>query len=327
MKILLSIVIIVIILSISLYYLTQQTQQTQQTQVIIPSSFQEEPIKIFKCGGYFEPQKDIKIPFNIITSCTTSPSRINKMHDTIYTLQKQTVKPSHLLLNLPYKFARTNESYIIPDNFSKNIIINRLEMDYGPATKLVGAILKIPKDEDTWIVVHDDDHLYFQKLVENYIDYITKVNNKKIVFTLSGFNFKKDYTGITSDDFDLSRVQVCEGFMSYCVHRSVFEDDFIPYMNFVLKNRDCYLSDDLIISNYIAKKDVSIKMINSPNINRGLYWRSGCLLEYGLQEDALHRMASKEDGSVELGGNFGKYMRAIEYLKKNNMFYLDKNLV
>lgn len=319
MKILV-IFIIVIILLISLYYLTKETQQTQ---VIIPSSFQE-PIKIFKCGGYSEPQKDINVPFNIITSCTTSPSRINKMNDTIYTLQKQTVKPSKLLLNLPYKFSRTNESYIIPDNFknNKNITINRLEMDYGPATKLVGAVLKIPKDEDTWIVVHDDDQLYFQKLVENYIDYITKVNNKKIGFTVSGFNFKTDYTGTISDDFDLSRVQVCEGFMSYCVHRSVFEDDFIPYMNFVLKNKDCYLSDDLIISNYIAKKDVSIKMINSPNINRGLYWRSGCLLEYGLQEDALHRMASKEDGSVELGGHFGKYMRAIEYLKKNNMFYL-----
>jgi hypothetical protein len=320
MKILLVIFIIVIILLIYLYYLTENK---------IPSSFQEEPVKILQCGGYFEPQKDIKIPFKIITSCTTSPTRINKMYDTLYTLQKQTVKPSYLFLNLPNKFARTNESYIIPDSFinNKNIIINRFDKDYGSATKLVGAILKIPKNEDTWIVVHDDDQLYFQKLVENYIDYITQVNNKKIVFTVSGYNFKKDYTGTTSDDTDLSRVQVCEGFMSYCLHRSVFEDDFIPYMNFVLKNKDCYLSDDLIISNYIAMKNASIQMINSPNINRGLFWRSGCLLDYGLQEDALHSIASKEDGSVELGGHFGKYMRSIEYLKKNNLFYLEKNLV
>jgi hypothetical protein len=49
-----------------------------------------------------------------------------------------------------------------------------LEKDYGPATKLVGAILKIPENEDVWIMVHDDDQLYLQETIENYLKYIKK---------------------------------------------------------------------------------------------------------------------------------------------------------
>ena len=278
-----------------------------------------------RCGGYTLPKTKLNKPYQIITSCTTSPLRINKMNDTIYSLENQTVSPTYMLLNLPLKFARTNQEYIIPDYIkdNSNIVINRLEMDYGPATKLVGSILNIPKYEDTWIVVHDDDNLYLQKTVETYTEYIDKFNDKRKAFTVSGFSFSPDFSQTIHNRDDLSILQLCEGFMSYCVHRSIFEDDFIPYIQTLIKNKDCNLSDDLIISNYIAKKGVKIHKLNSSSLNSDLYWSLRCVLEYGLEEDALHHMASREDGHNHLGGHFKKYQRAIQYLKQKNMFYLN----
>lgn len=279
-----------------------------------------------RCGGYSKPKKYITHSYNIVTSCTTSPLRIFKMKETLNSLEKQTVSPTYIILNLPYVYARTNEQYVIPDYIQNNtnIVINRLEIDYGPATKLVGSILNIPKDEDTWIVVHDDDQLYFQNTIETYIKYINKIDNKKVAFTISGFSFSPDFTKIVRKSNDLSIIQLCEGFMSYCVHRSIFEDDFLPYIINLIKNKDCNLSDDLIISNYIAKKDVKIYKIHNENLNSDLYWSLGCELEYGKDTDALHVMANTDKIKDDpLGGHFPKYLRAIQYLKQNNMFYLN----
>ena len=44
-----------------------------------------------------------------------------------------------VLLNIPYKFKKTGEEYIIPDNIKElekgNLIINRVDEDYGPITR------------------------------------------------------------------------------------------------------------------------------------------------------------------------------------------------
>lgn len=323
---LLFIIFIVIITLFILYRNTGETKIETNTQEIqpcmqnIPTMYQ-----MSRCGGYTLPKTKLNKPYQIITSCTTSPLRINKMNETLNSLENQTVSPTYMLLNLPLKFARTNQEYIIPDYIkdNSNIVINRFEMDYGPATKLVGAILKIPKYVDAWIIVHDDDQLYPQKTVETFTEYIDKFNDKRKAFTVSGFSFSPDFTQTIHKREDLSILQLCEGFMSYCVHRSIFEDDFIPYIQTLIKNKDCNLSDDLIISNYIAKKGVKIHKLNSPVLNSDLYWSLRCVLKYGLEEDALHNMASREDGHNHLGGHFKKYQRAIQYLKQNDMLYLN----
>lgn len=277
-----------------------------------------------RCGGYTKPKKYIQHSYNIVTSCTTSPLRIFKMKETLNSLEKQTVSPTYMILNLPYVYARTNEQYVIPDYIQNNtnIVINRLEIDYGPATKLVGSILNIPNNEDTWIVVHDDDQLYLQNTIETYVEYINKIDNKKIAFTISGFDIINNK--VIHYKNDLERVKILEGFCTFCVHRSVFEDDFIPYILNVIKNKDCKLSDDLILSNYIAYKNIKVLQISNENISKNMWWNYGCELEYGKDTDALHVMANTDKIKDDpLGGHFPKYLRAIQYLKQNNMFYLN----
>jgi hypothetical protein len=275
-----------------------------------------------KCGGYKLKKKDVKTSYNIITSCTTSPTRISKMKDTFYTLKKQTVSPNYMLLNLPYVYGRTNETYNIPEYIlnDDSIVINRLEIDYGPATKLVGAILAIPKEQDTWIIVHDDDQLYLQRTVETYVDYINKHSSNKIAFTISGFNFSNDMKTIKMFKGNLVKVQIAEGYCTFCVHRSVFEDDFIPYIINTNKSKDCKLSDDLVISNYLAYKNIDILQLSQNDISKELWWNLGCELEYGNEGDAL-KNSDKNDDKL-LGGHFPKYVRAVEYLKSQNLYFI-----
>jgi hypothetical protein len=268
---------------------------------------------------------DINKTYKVVTSCTTSPLRINKMEHTLESLENQTISPDNMMLNLPYVYSRTNETYTIPEyiNNNKKIVVNRLDMDYGPATKLVGAILNIPKDEDTWILVHDDDHLYLENTIENHVEYINKLKSNKIALAISGFKLINDKVDHIKKD--LGEIDVLEGFCTFSVHRSVFEDDFLPYILSVIKNIDSKLSDDLIISNYLALKNIKILLISNNKISREIWWKSGCELEYGMQDDALHKLA-KGDKEDPLGGHYKKYLRAIKFLRDNNMYYIDKKL-
>jgi len=278
-----------------------------------------------RCLGYNLPQKEnLVIPYNIVYSCTSSPSRITKTQDTINSIKKQTIKPNYMIFNLPHRFGRTNEEYIIPEFITedKDIVVNRFEKDYGPATKLVGAILQIPKDEDTWIVVHDDDQLYLQKTTENYVNYINYFNDKKKAFGISLFNFKKNLKGISISNKRFSKNQVFEAFATFCVHRSVFEDDFIPYIEKLNENKDCKFSDDVIISNYLAMKNIDIIIVKEKLCNKDLWWSSGCELEYGNDGDALKNLANNSNNDP-CGGHFDKYVKVIKYLKSKDMCYFD----
>ena len=76
-------------------------------------------------------------------SLTTIPSRVKSIYKTIESIQNQTLKPSKIYLSIPYKYKRFQNLEIdesdIKDIKFKNLEIIRCE-DYGPATKLMGAI-------------------------------------------------------------------------------------------------------------------------------------------------------------------------------------------
>ena len=92
---------------------------------------------------------------------STIPSRIGKISEIIDNLDKQTLKPEKIYLNIPYKYQRfpdqtINEKDLIKLNY-KNLEINRCE-DFGPGTKIMGSIEKV-RNYDC-VILLDDDHLY-----------------------------------------------------------------------------------------------------------------------------------------------------------------------
>ena len=89
---------------------------------------------------------------NFCVALTTLPSRIDNINQTLLSIQKQTLKPNKVFLNLPYKFKRFPGYSFSPEQINKiskyDIEISRCE-DFGPGTKLgfcFFALLVFAKD-------------------------------------------------------------------------------------------------------------------------------------------------------------------------------------
>jgi hypothetical protein len=255
-----------------------------------------------------------------VVSFTTSPTRIQKCSQMIYSILEQSRKPDLFLLNIPEEFARTGESYNVPKYIRKSLTVNRIATDYGPATKIVPTVAYL-KDhaassttydpEHTRIIYLDDDIAYPKKMIETYEKMIAP--NDDNVWTSTGFDFvnmrlngKRAYKDVAT---------IAEGYGSVCVKLNTFGDDFMEYMTryTAIDNQICRLSDDVILSNYYHGRNVGIYIMNIPEfLSINDIWRDQKILDYGNEADALHMGASGTSDN-----NVDRYKRVISALNKN----------
>ena len=253
----------------------------------------------------------------IVVSFTTSPTRINKCGPMINSILDQTRKPDLFLLNIPEQFARTGETYIVPKYIRKSLTVNRIAVDYGPATKIVPAVLYLREHADiydpehTRIIYLDDDIAYPKKMVETYEKTIPSNDNN--VWTSTGFDFVNMNLRGKRTHRDIATI--AEGYGSVCVKLNTFGDDFIEYMTryTAIDNQICRLSDDIILSNYYHRRNVGIYIMNLPGLmSIHDIWQDKKILDYGNEADALHLGAG---GTSE--NNVERYKRVISTLNKS----------
>tara|TARA_B100000214_G_scaffold140426_1_gene100339 strand:+ start:392 stop:1171 length:780 start_codon:yes stop_codon:yes gene_type:complete len=199
-----------------------------------------------------------------ILSLTTIPSRINYIEETIKSLIEQTLKPEKIILNIPKKYSFRFESsideHVIQKSLNKyidEIIINYIDEDYGPGTKLLGLIKSniIKLDlKDTYIVLVDDDVKYTPYMLEYFDNYNNKHYDNKL--TVASYYCYKIY-GFTIG-------QGVDGFFI----KSELLNNFEHYYD-IIKNYD-YINyqDDFYISYYFHLKKISIHRIKKISIHR-----------------------------------------------------------
>lgn len=103
---------------------------------------------------FFCHQRKRRLPTYIV-SLTMIPSRTNNIHDLVDSMRKQTVPPKYIVVNIPEKYERFDQSATF-DDIPDGVFINRIGQDYGPATKLLG-IHKFDRNDFDVILVVDDD--------------------------------------------------------------------------------------------------------------------------------------------------------------------------
>ena len=232
---------------------------------------------------------------------------------------EQTRKPDLILLNIPKVFERTGETYDIPKFVEKSVVINVVDKDYGPGTKLIPTIRYLIQNgydpKNTRIIYLDDDIYYMVKMIETYEKVIAK--NDDNVWTATGFDFLNMQLNGKRQHKD--QATIAEGYGSVCVKLSIFdadtdtdEDNFFKYIDRYITDSDCRLSDDIILSNYYHKKSVGIFIVNIPN-HHSIHdmWRYNNILDYGKQEDALHNGANGTSFN-----NVDRYKKVITKLNK-----------
>lgn len=229
----------------------------------------------------------------IVISLSTTPHRIDKIHDTLQTILVQNIKIHSIYLALPYIFKRDNLSYTIPDWLAnhKHIKIIRSK-DYGPATKLLGVLeqIKLPKDA---ILITMDDDITYPKNAALHLAFAAK-RNPEMAHGISGADFIYDDNGILKDDAyggirevpkHSKYATILRGFAGVAYRPNFFHDDIFNIENAM---EDCKRSDDLYISFYLAKHNIKRKVIRNIYIDKELIDYDN---EVGLQADALHKLS------------------------------------
>jgi hypothetical protein len=263
-------------------------------------------------------EHNAEMTMKIVVSFTTSPTRINKCSQMIHSILDQTRKPDLFLLNIPEEFARTGESYIIPKYIRKSLTVNRIPIDYGPATKIIPTVAYL-MDRDrakkydpnnTRIIYLDDDIEYPKRMIETYEKMIPPKDDN--VWTSTGFDFVN--MQLNGKRAHKDSATIAEGYGSVCVKLSTFGDDFMEYITryTAIDNQICRLSDDVILSNYYHRRNVGIFIMNIPSfLSIHDIWKDKKILDYGNETDALHLGAGGTSDN-----NVDRYKRVITALNK-----------
>ena len=186
-------------------------------------------------------KKDIVLESYI--SITTTPSRIDKIQPVIDSFINQTLRPTSILINIPIISFR-GEKYKIPEWLKEYdreglVRIIKLSKDYGPGTKLYGA-LKVVDNPNAIIVIADDDIVHSKRWFENIIFFSEKDPKSACSY------LKWNYKGI----------DVGQGYMGVAMRRGMIRDDILNFPDV-----SCIRGDDLWISAYLHNKNIKINRI------------------------------------------------------------------
>ena len=181
---------------------------------------------------------------NFCVSLSTIPSRINNINDVILSINKQSLRPNKIYLNVPFKYKRFPNDIVSEEDLKKidteNLEIIRCE-DFGPGTKILGSLNKV-KNFDC-VILLDDDHIYDMNVCE---------------IMLKAFIHEKiNYSFYLNKIFGIKMGQCADGFL---INTKLLDTIDIFYNKFVKNNLNMFLDDDLWMAIYLQKeKNSSIK--------------------------------------------------------------------
>jgi hypothetical protein len=203
---------------------------------------------------------------NIYVSLTTIPFRVKKLYITLNSIIRQSVKPTKIFLNIPRKYARFPDETISEEDIEKlqaqyqdMLQINRIDVDYGPGTKLVGAIPHINFEDDGLLILVDDDVIYKPYMIKGFIEqYDINLENTRC------------YSYYTYDiDMGYSSLTIGQGVDGFAIPFKCLRkfNNYISRFNFYQLTTDCelwyiFLHDDLWISYFLYLNNYNIQNIN-----------------------------------------------------------------
>lgn len=207
----------------------------------------------------------------VVVSFSTIPSRCDKLESTLVSLAAQTRKPDTIYLSVPRFSLRENKEYPIKAlaKTIKRILpgvgrVAIVEEDYGPLTKLMGALI-YEKDPNTLIITVDDDQQYDAKLVETLVHGSETHPNSAICLcghvvgkfpNLWGFRCSRGEVGPVKKTYldPNTRVDIVSGWCGVLYPRGVFGSEVPhPSMEDMRKNtlKILHRHDDLYISAWL----------------------------------------------------------------------------
>lgn len=255
----------------------------------------------------------------IVVTFTTLPDRYDVLRKTLQAIKEQDIKIDAIYLTVPKRARRLNKEYPpIPNDIATICNVIYIDTDYGPITKLYGALIS-ESDPNTIIISCDDDVIH----KPNIVSVLVKHSNKfpkvaicgtgaliskglpliSIVSSLSPF---KPWNGLTG--FQIGKqgraVDLIFGVAGVLYRRGFFppndklEEELLQYS---LKDDSIFLNDDVLISGYLSK--IGIKKL--------VFYDIPTVECQGNREDAL---------SYDIAGMIFKLHHSINKVKEFGFF-------
>lgn len=207
---------------------------------------------------------------NIIVSATTIPERIILLPRFLSSLEKQTIKPSKIYIQIPKK-SRKGVDYdinkieqLVMQIEGINVIINIVDIDEGPITKLV-PVLDLEKNPNTIIILMDEDVIYGENIIETLLKY---KNLGAVGFAGRKFNSKNKILHfiINNSKNKIDTVDFLETYHGVLYKRSLFPSytNFIKWMHKLPKV--CIYNDDIVIGAWLDQVGKFRYIIPSNNV-------------------------------------------------------------
>jgi hypothetical protein len=255
----------------------------------------------------------------LYVSFTCLPTRIHNIELVLKSIEEQTLQPDWIIINYPKKCVRLNIEYDVEilrtkiknSPLNDKIIINETP-DYGPITKIYPLVTMNLYEDDTIIII-DDDNYYNKYLFEALYQNFMREQRKKSI-CISGLLYP---TKLNSNYMCLRpgcNTQLMEAAFGYIIQKSFIQPDLEKWViqpstvEEIKQNHfmNSFLSDDYVLSRYFDTKNIEKKVLEySPLINKSnTICKSEC-----KSTDSL--------SSLEL--NLNKYVRSEIELKLRNL--------
>lgn len=210
----------------------------------------------------------------VVATYTTLPSRYEVLHMSILTLKKQTRPPDSIYVALPKRAARLNLEYPpLPAHIAELCTVVPTETDYGPLTKVYGA-LTMETDPDTIIISCDDDVFFDPTHIETMLRHHREYPKVcicgtgaligkgvlfiSIVSSIQPFHTWRAFTGFTVGK-EGRNVDLIFGAAGVLYTRGMFpekEQLHDELLNHALIDSAIFHNDDVLISGHLSKQGI-----------------------------------------------------------------------
>ena len=259
----------------------------------------------------------------VYLSLTTSPKRIDNVVKMLRDINLEHF--DKVMVNLPLRFGRNGTLYVIPkslQNFPK-VQINRFPKDFGPLSKVLPTLLVCKNPNDIIISIDDDihhDNRVFPLLINNCKekDVVVTGIGKNLNYWSSAKYGKMPRVSPFEYTPKGNYVDLLEGFSGVSYKRKFFPDiKLLVRLSKVAKN--CYLSDDLVLSFYL--KLFGRRILSLHKMGKYGYEFSNTpykLKEYkwGVASNALHKGGGINGAVNNVNVNKIKYPKCYAMLRK-----------
>lgn len=205
----------------------------------------------------------------VVVSLTSFSSRLKYIDATLESLFRQTYPPDQIYLFIPIKnYSRFNLPSMsstalidIQQQYKEKKIKVIESVDYGPSTKLLGA-LNEEKNPETIIITVDDDTIYHDQLLAYFVKAMLTLTTNSTVGAVCETVFRNQIGWHWANTYlknSFCRHGYLAAYAGAAYRRKYFDETIFDYTNVP---QGCIVLDDVYIGGYLNRKGIYPYIVN-----------------------------------------------------------------